>query len=583
MSSNELSVNIEFVEPHYGKRAMFKSADSNTLRFTLANESDSTMNVLNWHTPLKSFDSDMFEVKKGGKKAVYLGPVVKWGAPTEKDYLTLEPKSSETVEFDLAQYYDISDAGDYSIQYNSNLLDVGTQEPKMMAKMAADYSDFAPLNISSNVAHFRLMEDITPKQFNGVVFDKIPLLKGAKLKAPSFKNCTAEQEKILGTALAEAVKMAKASKDILVNTYECARPEANRLTNWFGAYDRSRYDVLKSNYGKIWDALANKDIVFNAKCDPAYCRAFAYVHPANPYEIFLGNAFWKAPLKGTDCQAGTIIHETTHFYVVVGTNDFAYGQSDCQNLATNDVAKAIANADSHEYFAENNPSRSMGSALGGIYNIISNWHDVPSSFKEGINAALNGDGPFKGKCYFFKGDSYIRYDWAADRADSGYPRKIKDGWHNLPAGFTRDFDAAVNGSGPFKGKCYFFKGDSYIRYDWKTDRVDPAYPKKVMAGWNGLPAGFEGGFDAMINGSGPFAGKCYIFKGDSYIRYDWKADRADIGYPAKITNNWHRIPAGFENKFDAAMEGDGKFASKGYFFKGASYIRYNWEGDCVES
>jgi hypothetical protein len=87
----------------------------------------------------------------------------------------------------------------------------------------------------------------------------------------------------------------------------------------------------------------------------------------------------------------------------------------------------------------------------------------------------------------------------------------------------------------------------------------------------------------MINGSGPFAGKCYIFKGDSYIRYDWKADRADQGYPAKITNNWHRIPAGFENKFDTAMEGDGNFASKGYFFKGASYIRYNWEGDCVES
>jgi peptidyl-Lys metalloendopeptidase len=41
--------------------------------------------------------------------------------------------------------------------------------------------------------------------------------------------------------------------------------------------------------------------------------------------------------------------------VVVGTSDYAYGQTACKSLAIKNSNKAINNADSHEYFAENNP------------------------------------------------------------------------------------------------------------------------------------------------------------------------------------------------------------------------------------
>ena len=43
------------------------------------------------------------------------------------------------------------------------------------------------------------------------------------------------------------------------------------------------------------------------------------------------------------------------------------------------------------------------------------------------------------------------------------------------------------------------------------------------------------GLDAAINWGN---GKAYFFKGDQYIRYDIKADKADPGYPARITDNW---------------------------------------------
>ena len=59
-----------------------------------------------------------------------------------------------------------------------------------------------------------------------------------------------------------------------------------------------------------------------------------------------------------EIQAGTIIHESSHFTANGGTNDYAYGQTACKNLAISNPANAVRNADSHEYFAENNPALS---------------------------------------------------------------------------------------------------------------------------------------------------------------------------------------------------------------------------------
>ena len=40
--------------------------------------------------------------------------------------------------------------------------------------------------------------------------------------------------------------------------------------------------------------------------------------PNKPYTIYLGRVFWTAPATGTDSQAGTLIHEISHFDVVAG-------------------------------------------------------------------------------------------------------------------------------------------------------------------------------------------------------------------------------------------------------------------------
>ncbi|KAG8682406.1 hypothetical protein FRC08_014982, partial [Ceratobasidium sp. 394] len=89
--------------------------------------------------------------------------------------------------------------------------------------------------------------------------------------------------------------------------------------------------------------------------------ALIYMHmctPADPGAYTCAERFGELPSNtGTDSKAGTIIHEQSHFTVNGGTHDYAYGQSAAKSLAISNPARAIMNADSHEYFAENTPAQ----------------------------------------------------------------------------------------------------------------------------------------------------------------------------------------------------------------------------------
>ena len=139
------------------------------------------------------------------------------------------------------------------------------------------------------------------------------------------------------------------------------------------------------------------------------------------------------------------------------------------------------------------------------------------------------------KAYFLEGNIYSRYNIEKDQFDSNYPRKMTQFfwpglWEELAEG--QGIDAAVNWG---NGKVYLFRGDEYIQYDKATDQSDPGYPKKIMpATWPGLWEELaEGqGIDAAVNWGN---GKVYLFRGDEYIRYDLKGQKADPGYPKSIS------------------------------------------------
>jgi Hemopexin/Matrixin len=153
-----------------------------------------------------------------------------------------------------------------------------------------------------------------------------------------------------------------------------------------------------------------------------------------------------------------------------------------------------------------------------------------------IDAALYS----RSKCYFFKGNRYIRVtrgDIGPGTVDSGYPASIS-GW-GWPGGFgASGIDAALySGS-----KCYFFKGDRYIRVtrgDTGAGTVDAGYPAPI-SNWGWPDAFGASGIDAALYSRS----KCYFFKGDRYIRVtrgDTGPGTVDPGYPAPISNwGWDR-------------------------------------------
>jgi peptidyl-Lys metalloendopeptidase len=350
----ELSVSLELNSLQY------KAKDRQNLKFTLTNGSNERVNVLKWHTPLEGIKDDIFGVKKQEESALYLGKIVKRGLPKPQDYVTLDPKGSISTNFDLDDVYDISQAGNYSVEFVSPLLDVGKEEPTALAAKLSETRDFTPKRIRSNVVEFELIEDRNPRLSKGVELEFSERL--AAVEVPAFNNCSTNQQDLLEDSLSEAEQYAIESDRSLSSTSPSNRAGSARYKEWFGIYLEQRYNTITSNFDKILDVLTNKRITFNCTCevdDPD--NTFAYVFPARPYEIFLCSLFWNGPLTGTDSKAGTIIHELSHFYVVAGTTDRGglYGQESSRRLARNNPEKAITHADCHEYFAENTPPLRM--------------------------------------------------------------------------------------------------------------------------------------------------------------------------------------------------------------------------------
>jgi len=188
-----------------------------------------------------------------------------------------------------------------------------------------------------------------------------------------------------------------------------------------------------------------------------------------------------------------------------------------------------------------------------------------------IDAAVEGGGKDITKAYFVAADYYVVYDWGQDRV-SGGPRPLT----TLPftAPFASGIDAGLAGFGGVKDKGFILRGRRYLRFDAPTGAVERGFPIDIDE-----PL-LTAGVDSAVNGLGPLARYSYFFKGDQYVKIDTVTNVA-VG-PKAITAGWY-LPAGFASRIDAAVNGAGNFAGKGYFFHGDEYVRYNWVADRPET
>lgn len=166
--------------------------------------------------------------------------------------------------------------------------------------------------------------------------------------AARFNGCSADQQSQLNGATVNAQRLV-ASASSYINSHTSPTP---RYTTWFGVFTSARHNIVASHYNNI---NGNDFSSFTYDCTCTNPGNTGHVYPNQFGQIYLCNAFWVAPMIGTDSKAGVLVGLASQFIRNGGTKDYAHGQTACRQLATTTPDAAVMNADSHQYFAENNP------------------------------------------------------------------------------------------------------------------------------------------------------------------------------------------------------------------------------------
>jgi len=295
-----------------------------TVAVSVTNPTREAITLLRWELPSDRHEGAAFRILLDGKPVPYTGPLVKRAAPTKEDYVRIEPGATLSYEVELTGAYDLSRNGMYSVEY--------------IGKGAADAGAIR------SEAMYLWLESRSERAAAAPV---VPTADAASITFTG--NCSASRKTTLTNAVAAATTYAANAQTYLNRTPAATQ----RYTKWFGALTTARWNTAKTHYTNINSAFSTKPLTLDCSCTQSY---YAYVYPTQPYKIYVCNAFWSAPLTGTDSKAGTLVHEMSHFNVVASTDDWAYGQSAAAALAISNPTRALDNADSHEYFAENTPS-----------------------------------------------------------------------------------------------------------------------------------------------------------------------------------------------------------------------------------
>ncbi|HKV11633.1 MAG TPA: M35 family metallo-endopeptidase [Thermoanaerobaculia bacterium] len=299
------------------------AADDVVVHFTLRNDSAEDLYVLSWQTPLKGIQGNLFEIRRDGEPVAYTGRLYKRAKPVAADFLRIPAGESISADVELSSVYDMSRTGEYSIQYR---VPAGPNK--------------------SNVVYLGLERDERALE---PLPAEITAGGNDKYLSPSYVSCSTTRQSTLVSALSNAESMSLRAKNYLLAVPSTSRSTDPAYKTWFGSYTSTRWSNVQTHYNNIYSAFNTQRVTFYCDCTDS---SYAYVYANQPYRIHLCGAFWNAPMTGTDSKAGTLIHEMSHFTVVAGTQDYAYGQTACKNLAISSPTSATNNADNHEYFAE---------------------------------------------------------------------------------------------------------------------------------------------------------------------------------------------------------------------------------------
>ncbi|KAL1680582.1 hypothetical protein EV122DRAFT_262037 [Schizophyllum commune] len=302
---------------------------------TITNTGDETLKLFNDpNSALSTLPANTFAISNSagavpqftGIKAKYsLDAVV---AKNIDSFTVLAPGESVEKVHDLAAAYNFTLSGEDAYTFDAS---------KSLFHLADDGS-IVPIEAETEAHTAKLA-------------GKLAAPRATLTKRASYNGCSSSRQSQVASAITAATTYASNAYSYLSSHTSAT----TRYTTWFGTYSSSRHSTVLSHFQHLHEGDYNS---FTYDCTCTESGVYAYVYPDDYGVIYLCPVFWQVSTTGTDSQGGTLIHESSHFTANGGTDDIVYGQSGAKSLAQSNPDQAVQNADSHEYFAENNPAQS---------------------------------------------------------------------------------------------------------------------------------------------------------------------------------------------------------------------------------
>jgi len=259
-----------------------------------------------------------------GQPVTYIGAKVKYADPTFLDYVVLNSNETITVPVGLHNLYDFAKPGNYEAHFEHYVMDFVEED------------DFSSIP--------RLRNNFSPSEF---VVSNIVTIKTTSPFYPKSVGtpypCSTSERNIMTTAgTSLRTRLITSALSVI------SQGSTSTYIEWFGAYTSGRWQIAEEVI-----SLIQKNTVVAYACDNQ-AGVYAYVYPSDrTHTIYCCSAFWPSRvIGGFDTQAGTLLHELSHFSDIGATSDHTYGTSNCRNLARTNPGNAVNNADNFEYFGE---------------------------------------------------------------------------------------------------------------------------------------------------------------------------------------------------------------------------------------
>jgi len=335
--------------------------------FTVYNPSTEAVRMCTRDTPAEGMMSNLFVIQNPQAEVMeYRGVDVKRTEfpDTETEYITLEAGAASTHTLQISTNYQLNGDGLYYIRVKEpvdghiKFSDVMRTQVQIVVKGTGDHET---RHIEREDAKKNWKKDlkagvvtVQTGQFLGhtlhelaeVVVDQKQMAE-VGTGGITFSNCDSTRRSAITGWHADASHK-------IASALACTEDSCGSLVDsWFGTRTtQSSFEAVLEQFQTMSNVKEETTYVCQGRAGPcASGNTFAYVYPTDrTQQIYICDFTVNYPDYSEKVQ--TVIHELSHFNHIGDTNDNAYGESTCINLAQTNFQSALQTADNVGYFGK---------------------------------------------------------------------------------------------------------------------------------------------------------------------------------------------------------------------------------------